>query len=205
MYSVYIRVDADNSITDINSSAFITDNSGWIEIDRGEGDRYHHAQGNYLGKPITNSEGFYQYKYIDGNVVERSAEEINIEYNSKNLNIIKNDKITESKIRLAEWLATHPMQFTDGKYYSVTEEKQALLNGNLASYERATQAGIEYPLKWNSTGEECTDWSYGDLLTLSLNIAAYVAPKVSMQQNYEIQIRNCNNIEEIDSIVIDYD
>ena len=205
MYSVYIKINGSSCITDINSSAFITDHSGWIEIDRGEGDRYHHAQGNYLDKPITTSEGFYQYKYIDGNVVERSAEEINIEYNSKNLNIIKNDKITESKIRLAEWLATHPIQFTDSKYYSVTEEKQSLLNGNLASYERATQAGIEYPLKWNSTGEECTDWAYNDLLTLSLNIAAYVAPKVSMQQNYEIQIRNCNNIEEIDSIVIDYD
>ena len=114
-------------------------------------------------------------------------------------------KIAESKIALAEWLETHPYQYTDGKYYSVTEEKQALLNGNLASYERATQAGIPYPLKWNSTGDECLDWSYEDLVALSLSIAGYVAPKVSKQQAIELQIKACESVEEVNEIVIDYD
>lgn len=118
---------------------------------------------------------------------------------------VKAYKIEESKAKLAAWLATHPMLFTDGKYYSVTEEKQALLNGNLASYERATKAGIEYPLKWNSTGEECTEWTYENLVTLSLTIAAYVAPKVSKQQAIEIAIKECDTIEEIEIISIDYD
>ena len=63
----------------------------------------------------------------------------------------KTKRIQESKILLAKWLNDNPILYTDGKYYSVTEEKQALLNGNLASYERATKAGIEYSLKWNST------------------------------------------------------
>ena len=121
------------------------------------------------------------------------------------INECKNKRVAESKVKLAEWLATHPILFTDGKYYSVTEEKQALLNGNLASYERATKAGVEYPLKWNSTGEECTEWSYNDLLTLSLNIAAYVAPKVAIQQSIEIAIKECDTMDEIDAIVIDYD
>ena len=106
---------------------------------------------------------------------------------------------------LAQWLEDNPLLYSDGKYYSVTEEKQSLLNSNLASYERATQAGIEYPLKWNSTGAECESWRYTDLLALSLSIASYVAPKVSMQQSYEIRIKSCNTIDEIDSIVIDYD
>ena len=74
----------------------------------------------------------------------------------------KTKRIQESKILLAKWLNDNPIVYTDGKYYSVTEEKQALLNGNLASYERATKAGVEYPLKWNSTGEECTEWNYND-------------------------------------------
>ena len=121
------------------------------------------------------------------------------------LDALKVDKITESKMMLAEWLETHPYQYTDGKYYSCTEEKQALLNGNLASYERATQAGIPYPLKWNSTGDECLDWSYEDLVTLSLSIAGYVAPKVSMQQAYELQIKACGTVEEVNEIVISYD
>ena len=117
----------------------------------------------------------------------------------------KTKRIQESKILLAKWLNDNPILYTDGKYYSVTEEKQALLNGNLASYERATKAGIEYSLKWNSTGEECIEWSYDDLLTLSLSIAAYVAPKVAIQQNIELDIKACETMDEINAVVIDYD
>lgn len=121
------------------------------------------------------------------------------------INEYKNKRIIESKTKLAEWLTTHPMLFTDGKYYSVTEEKQSLLNGNLASYERAVQVGIVYDLKWNATGQPCKPWDYNDLLLLSLNIAAYVAPKVAIQQSIEIAIKECDNIEEIENIVINYD
>lgn len=114
-------------------------------------------------------------------------------------------KVTESKEKLAKWLANNPMLYTDGKLYSVTAEKQSLLNGNLASYERAKAAGIDYPLKWNSTGEECTEYSYEELVGLSLAIAAYVAPKVSAQQEIELAINACESIEELDKVVISYD
>ena len=117
----------------------------------------------------------------------------------------KTYKIAESKEKLAEWLESNPMLYTDGKYYSVTAEKQSLLNGNLASYERAKAINVEYPLKWNSTGSECTPWDYTDLLTLSLTIAGYVAPKVSKQQAYELQIKACTTVDELNEIVIDYD
>ena len=121
------------------------------------------------------------------------------------LSDLKEAKIAESKTKLAEWLANNPLLYSDGKYYSVTEEKQSLLNSNLASYERATAAGVPYPLKWNSTGAECTEWNYTDLTALSLNIAAYVAPKVSTQQAVEVQIRACETKEEVDGVVISYE
>ena len=121
------------------------------------------------------------------------------------LSPLKMAKIEESKTKLAEWLANNPLLYSDGKYYSVTEEKQSLLNSNIASYERAKALGIEYPLKWNSTGEECTEWTYESLVTLSLTIAAYVAPKVSKQQSIEITIKSCETAEELDKVVISYD
>lgn len=123
----------------------------------------------------------------------------------KSLEECKEEKIALSKLMLSEWLANNPMLYSDGNYYSCTEEKQSLLNSNLASYERATVAGIPYPLKWNSTGAECTEWEYSDLITLSLSVAAYVAPKVSIQQTLEVQIRACETKEEVDSIVISYE
>lgn len=139
----------------------------------------------------------------DGNISDVVATEPAV--TAEEIEAHKTKRIQESKILLAKWLNDNPMLYTDGKYYSVTEEKQALLNGNLASYERATKAGIEYPLKWNSTGEECIEWSYDDLLTLSLSIAAYVAPKVTKQQNIELVIKACETMDEINAVVIDYD
>ena len=116
-------------------------------------------------------------------------------------------KIVESKDKLAEWLASHPMTYKDGKQYSVTAEKQSLLNGNLSSYERAQGASpsVKYPLRWNATGEECTEWEYEDLVGLSLAIAAYVAPKVAEQQAIEIAINACSTIEELNGVVISYE
>ena len=121
------------------------------------------------------------------------------------LDTLNDDKIEMSKRILAEWLESNPMLYTDGKYYSVTAEKQSLLNGNLASYERAKAINVEYPLKWNSTGSECVSWDYTDLLALSLTIAGYVAPKVSKQQEIELQIKACTTVDELNEIVINYD
>ena len=151
--------------------------------------------------------GFYpNFELIcddDGNLADVVATEPVV--TAEEIEAHKTKRIQESKTLLAKWLNDNPILYTDGKYYSVTEEKQALLNGNLASYERAKSVGVEYPLKWNSTGSSCLEWEYNDLLTLSLTIAAYVAPKVAIQQNIELDIKACETIEDIDAVVIDYD
>lgn len=73
-YKVYVRTDSGGIITDINSSAFIS-GDGWTEIDCGEGDRFHHAQGNYLEVGLTDGDGLYNYKLVGGVLVLRSDEE----------------------------------------------------------------------------------------------------------------------------------
>ncbi len=75
-YKVYIQTDANNNVTAINSSAFLFDTTGWLEIDEGTGDKYHHAQGNYLPLGLTTDDGIYQYKYTGGELQERTPEEI---------------------------------------------------------------------------------------------------------------------------------
>ena len=79
-YIVYVKTDAGNRITDINSSAFLSDTDGWTEIDRGYGDSYHHAQGNYFPQPIMDDRGIYRYKLVDGKPVERTQEEMDADY-----------------------------------------------------------------------------------------------------------------------------
>lgn len=80
LYTVYIQIDNASRIIAINSSAFLPSTEGWIEIDRGLGDRYHHAQGNYFSKPIYEERGIPIYKYVDGEVLERTQEEIDADY-----------------------------------------------------------------------------------------------------------------------------
>lgn len=75
-YIVYVKTNTKGYIIAINSSAFLTDTSGWMQIDRGIGDRYHHSQGNYFPQPIRTMGGAYRYKLVDGKPVECTAEEI---------------------------------------------------------------------------------------------------------------------------------
>ncbi len=76
---VYIKINSNNCVPEINSSSFLTDTTGLIQIDEGIGDRYIYAQNNYFDKPICEmrqSITIYHYKYVDGVVLERTAEEI---------------------------------------------------------------------------------------------------------------------------------
>ena len=75
-YIVYVKTNSSGYITAVNSSAFLTDTTGWVEVDRGYGDKYHHAQGNYFPLPIITDYGAYRYKLVDGKPVECTAEEI---------------------------------------------------------------------------------------------------------------------------------
>lgn len=75
-YIVYAKTNSSGYITAVNSSAFLPDHAGWVEIDRSCGDKYHHAQGHYFPQPIITDVGAYRYKLVDGKPVECTAEEI---------------------------------------------------------------------------------------------------------------------------------
>lgn len=80
-YRVYIRTDENNFVTQIEGECSLS-NLGDLNahdihlIDEGEGERFYHAQGRYLTKPILDmASGCYNYKYINGEIAEVSDEE----------------------------------------------------------------------------------------------------------------------------------
>lgn len=82
-YRVYVKHDEKGRITDVNSDAFIFDTSGWVQIDEGIGDRYHHAQNNYFPKPKYDERGIPRYAHVpDGSPKwrERTQEEMDADY-----------------------------------------------------------------------------------------------------------------------------
>lgn len=104
-YIVYVKTDAQNRIIAVNSSVFLTDLTGWVEIDSGIGDKYHHAQGNYFNKPLYDERGIHQYKFIDGIAMERTAEEMSEDY------VIPDNKPTQLDIIEAQ--VTYTAMMTD--------------------------------------------------------------------------------------------
>ncbi|UVY50592.1 MAG: hypothetical protein [Bacteriophage sp.] len=75
-YKVYVSL-LDGYITSINSEIFLSQEemSTMTEIDQGQGDKYAHAQSQYLEKELVDKYGRYNYKYVEGKVVEVVEEE----------------------------------------------------------------------------------------------------------------------------------
>ncbi|MFU0833866.1 MAG: hypothetical protein ACFWUC_13145 [Oscillospiraceae bacterium] len=74
-HAVYAKTNDSGYITAVNSDVFLSDLTGWTQIDEGTGDKYAHAQGNYFDKPLIDENGCYNYKLVDGEPVETTDEE----------------------------------------------------------------------------------------------------------------------------------
>lgn len=75
MAKVYVKTDSKSVITEINSDVFLSDVEGYTMIDEGSGDKYAHAQGNYLEHGLMDDKGRYNYKLQDGTVVKLTETE----------------------------------------------------------------------------------------------------------------------------------
>lgn len=82
MAKVYVKAEEINTtniiidiITDINSDIFQADLTGWTQIDEGTGDKYAHAQSQYLDDGLMDMQGRYNYKLVDDKPIELTEQE----------------------------------------------------------------------------------------------------------------------------------
>lgn len=70
-YKVYVFLQ-DGYIASINSEIFLSQEEmdSMTEIDKGQGDKYAHAQSQYLQKELVDEHGRFNYKFVEGKVVE---------------------------------------------------------------------------------------------------------------------------------------
>lgn len=124
-YLVYVKTDDAGRITAVNSSAFLPDASGWTQIDEGYGDRFHHAQGNYLPGPLMDERGVYRYKLAETSsaegealatfpmgegmygVYERTASEMDADYAEPETQQTDAERIAALEARLAGYEAAY--------------------------------------------------------------------------------------------------
>lgn len=114
-------------------------------------------------------------------------------------------KQEKNKLLFAEYLASHPLTWTDGKEYGVTMEDQSEISLNLSQYQIAVQAGIESPtLEWHARHEECQPWTLENLVALSMSISAAVYPMYRQMQQHKISIYGAASLEELEQVELDY-
>lgn len=114
-------------------------------------------------------------------------------------------RIQQSNDDLEDYLLAHPIQWTDGEYYAITQKKQNQLTSKISVAQAKAQLGVPYELKWNTTGEVCVEWELADLMALAFAIDERVTKLVEYQQKKEIEIKNAATIEELNAIEVDYD
>lgn len=166
------------------------------------------------------------------NQVKTSSIDTSYIKNFSTLDEAKESMIKQSKLNLANYLENNPLfskcKYKDGRYYTITKEKQNQLISTLANYmldifpqlviEMSTaQVNITSPeefistldnlpqtITWNDCGGVYEIYSYKELYQLKCEIFATVKPLVSIQQTMEAQINNSESIEDVLKINIDY-
>lgn len=194
---VYVRMDERGRIIRCEGGYTApVDLSGWTEIDEGVGDRFNLCQSNYFPSGLYTADGISLYKLQDGKPVERTQAELDAD----RLPGLKAQRIAQSKVDLATYLESHPLQWTDDQQYSITAEKQSQLIGTVVAAQADGQ-----PPEWNSTGGVCREWDIAELVALSVAIKNRVKALVKYQQAQEVAMNSAETLEELDSIVVDYD
>lgn len=119
-------------------------------------------------------------------------------------NNIRTQKQNENKSALADWLYSHPLLWTDGNPYGVTEEDQKEMALNLMQYQVAVQAGQPKVLEWHAQKESCRTFEQQEYVALSLAIADYVYPYLRYQESVKEAIYQAQTAEEVADVKIDY-
>lgn len=119
------------------------------------------------------------------------------------LSQLQENQIKLSKSRLSAYLEDNPIfstvKYEEGRYYSVTKEKQNLLLQELFKHFLDPKA----TLYWNSTGESYEEWTFEELKSLKREIENYVRPLVQRQQELEKEIRKGTSSIDILNIELD--
>lgn len=94
-YSVYVKTDETGRIIGVNSDAFLSSLDGWQKVDEGHGDKFHHAQANYLDLPLTDENGVYRYELKNGKIKERKQKDMEADAQAQPMQPADRERIEE--------------------------------------------------------------------------------------------------------------
>lgn len=195
-YKVYVKTNADGIITAVNSSAFLSDTTGWTEVDEGSGDKYHHAQSNYLDKPIIDDKWLYNYKLVDGVVTERTQEEKDLELFPS----VITTKIAElSKVCTESIYKGIDVTLTDGttEHFTLDQQDQLNLSG-LAL--KLLMGATEIAWHEDDTTVQCRFYSAEDANKIINSLIAFKEYHITYFRDLRIYVNTLSTKADVESI-----
>ena len=187
MYKVYAKTDAAGDVVSVNSEAFLPDPvpAGWIEVDEGEGDKYHHAQSNYFDKPLMTDDGKYQYRIVDGAVVENDV--------SPTLDELKAKKRAE--MAAARYAAEISGVTLSGATIRTDRESQALITGAAL----AASHDENYSVTWKAKNGFVT-LNSAQIIAVAQAVRAHVEACFDREAELQTAIEAAETAEALDEI-----
>lgn len=120
----------------------------------------------------------------------------------------KEFKVSQLKENLAEFLKsasiTSKCHNPKGAEYSVTLEKQSILDSIIEKTIYAQENDIEFTPLWNAKNEVSEPYTLEELQTLRLEIYNFVSEYVTQQQEMEKDIRKLKTSEEVSKYDIEF-
>ena len=191
-YIVYVQTDEQGRITAVNSSAFVSTDWG-TEIDRGYGDKYYHAQGNYFPESIYINDGIPRYKLVDGQAMERTEEEIEQD-RLPNIKLLKEKQISS----YCNKAIIEGMDITTSKgieHFSLQETDQINLTTALAAVQ---QGASVYP--YHADKSLCRMFTAEEIKNISQSVIQHKLYHTTLCNHLLTWIRRSTSREEIENI-----
>lgn len=154
------------------------------------------------------AEIFKNYKNLTDNEKSKILKEYNLAPYQKSIEEIKAEKIEISRTDLVAYLEKNPL-VTDChdatmKTYTITMEKQSLFTSKYTAHMALLASGVEDVMTWNEQGKSCEPWTDEECIKFIGQWNAITTALVKYQQDMEVAINACNNIDAVNAIIIDY-
>ena len=136
-------------------------------------------------------------------VYSKTKEELEIE--AMSLDDYKEQRQTENKARLAEFLKANPILWSDGLLYGVTQEDQNEMALDLTTYQLKKNLGDEnWKLQWHSIKSDCRNFTEEEFLGLMNAIIEFVYPYRQLEMKYKEAIYTAETKEDVKNVTISY-
>jgi hypothetical protein len=194
-HKVYVNIDTSGIIMAIESDAFPGNFTDWTQIDEGSGDQYAHAQNCYFESPLTDNNGRYNYKLVDGKPVERTDEE-------KQADAVYIERVRAAKLaeisaacQAAIYAGVDAADTKGTEHFSLSMADQTNLSA-LASAIAQGAASVPY----HSDGQLCREFTAAEYSAVYAAAKAHITRNTTLCNHLNVWTRRCTTVAEISAI-----